>query len=663
MLEDAHWIDPTTLELVEQALDRGATAPVLLLLTSRPENQPTLAGHPHVTRLTLNRLGRTGVEAIVERLSSGTVLPIEVIDTIIARTDGVPLFVEELTKAVIESGDASVPASLHDSLMSRLDRLPEVKEVAQIAAVIGREFDHAALTAIADYSPDALDGALDRLAAAELVFRRGTPPDASYTFKHALVRDAAYESLLKSRRVALHARLVEVLESQGNAAAEVKAQHAQAAGMTERAVHYWEQAGQQAVARSANREAISHLTSGLSIIESLPDTAERDSHELALLSALAPALMAVKGYAGPEVAPTLARARELCLEAGDDAALFPVLWQSWLLHMTRAEHQRAEALALECLVLADAGTDEVLSLQGTVSVGMSNLYLGRLANSQRYLKRTVSLYEPAKHGQLGRRYGGVDPGALAMGYQAALLWLLGYPEQGERLAADMVSLAERLGQPYTLARSLYWSTIFHHLRRDWTTIVTQADAMIRVADEYGFAMVSALGPFMRASARIEQGADDDAMAELPRGLDGYAATGARMQRPHLLSMVARAHLRLGRPTESLDLLEEALTLATSTGERYVVAELHRLRAECLLAGPRPDATTAAGELLQALEIARDQQARSLELRTARDLARLWAERGERQQALDLLAPVYDWFTEGFDTPDLVEAKVLLEELR
>ena len=373
--------------------------------------------------------------------------------------------------------------------------------------------------------------------------------------------------------------------------------------------------------------------------------------------------MAVKGYAAPEVAPTLARARELCLEAGNDAALFPVLWQSWLLHMTRAEHERAEALALECLALADDGTDEVLSLQGTVSVGMSCLYLGRLADAQRYLKRTVSLYEPAKHGQLGRRYGGVDPGALAMGYQAFSLWLLGYPEQGARLAAGMVSLAERLGQPYTLARSLYWSTLLHYLRGDWATIVTQADAMNRVADENGFAMVSALGPFMRASAQIEQGAGDDAMAELPRGLDGYAATGARMQRPHLLSMVARAHLRLGRPTESLGVLDEALSTATSTGERYAVAELRRLRAQCLLAGPRPDATTAACELHRALEIARDQQARSLELRAARDLARLWAERGERQQALDLLAPTYGRFTEGFDTPDLVEAKALLERLR
>jgi class 3 adenylate cyclase/predicted ATPase len=660
LVEDAHWADPTTLELIEAWLDAIATARVLLVLTSRPDNQPALAAHPHVTRLSLNRLGRAGVEAIVARLG-GNRLPPATIDAIIARTDGVPLYVEELTKAVLETGEAAIPASLHDSLMARLDRTPEVKEIAQIAACIGREFDHALLAAVADRPPVELTNALDKLATAELVFRRGTPPDACYTFKHALVRDAAYESLLKSRRQALHRRILDALESAG-AAAELLAQHAQAAGLVERAIGHWQLAGGQAIARSATAEAIGHLMNGLELIGGLADTTERRQSELALLSALAPALMAGKGYAASEVAPTLARARELCLQDSDDAALFPVLWQTWLVHLTRAEHPLAEELARECLALAEASADDALLIESEAAVGLSAFYRGRPADGERYLERCEARYDPARHGQLSRRHAGIDPAAAAMGYRAWVLWLRGYPERGASVAGRMMTLAEELGQPYTLARGLYWSALFHHLRRDWVTTVEQAEAMIRIADENGFAMVSALGPILRASAQIEQGGDEQPIAALVAGIDRYTRTGARMQQPHLMAMLARAHLKLGRPSEGLEVLAAATKLAEQTGERYLLADLHRQRAECLLAGPRPDATAAVEALGQALAIAREQEARSLELRAARDLARLWAERGERQRALDLLGPIHGWFTEGFDTPDLVEAKALLEAL-
>jgi class 3 adenylate cyclase/predicted ATPase len=661
LVEDAHWADPTTLELIEAWLDAIATARVLLVLTSRPDNQPALAAHPHVTRLSLNRLGRAGVEAIVARLG-GDRLPPATIDAIIARTDGVPLYVEELTKAVLETGETAIPASLHDSLMARLDRTPEVKEIAQIAACIGREFDHALLAAVAERPPVELAAALDKLGTAELVFRRGTPPEARYTFKHALVRDAAYESLLRSRRQAVHRRILEALEGAG-AADELLALHAREAGLVERAIGYWQLAGGQAIARSAIAEAISHLMNGLELIGLLADTAERRKSELALLSALAPALMAGKGYAAPEVAPTLARARELCLQDRDDAALFPVLWQTWLVHMTRAEHALAEELARDCLALAEAGADDGLLIESEAAVGLSTFYRGRLAEGERFMQRSEARYDPARHGQLSRRFGGIDPAAAVMGYRAWTLWLRGYPERGAQVARQLVTLAEELGQPYTLARGLYWSALFHHLRRDWVTTIDQAEAMTRIADEHGFAMVSTLGPILRASARLERGGDDQPIAALVAGIDRYTRTGARMQQPHLLAMLARAHLKLGQPTEGLAVLAAATTQAEQTDERYLLADLHRQRAECLLAGPRPDATAAAEALDQALAIAREQEARSLELRAARDLARLWAERGERQQALDLLGPFYGWFTEGFDTPDLIESKALLEELQ
>lgn len=421
----------------------------------------------------------------------------------------------------------------------------------------------------------------------------------------------------------MHRRILDALESAG-AAAELLGYHAREAGLIERAIGYWQLAGGQAIARSAIHEAIGHLMNGLRLIGALADTTERRKSELALQLALAPALMAGKGYAAPEVAPTLARARELCIQDGDDVALFPVLWQTWLVHLTRAEHPLAEDLARECLALAEAASDDALLIESEAAVGLSTFHLGRLADGERHLERCEARYDPARHGQLSRRHGGIDPAAAAMAYRARVLWLRSYPERGASVAGRMVTLAEELGQPYTLARGLYWSALCHHLRRGWATITDQAEAMIRIADEHGFAMVSALGPVLRAPARIERGEGEQPLAALMAGIDRYTRTGARMQQPHLLGMLARAHLKLGRPTEGLAVLAEATTLAEQSGERYFLADLHRQRAECLLAAPLPDATAAAATLEQALALAREQEARSLELRASRDLARLWA---------------------------------------
>ena len=356
VLEDAHWVDPTTLELMEQCLERTADARVLILLTSRPDGQPALHAHPHVTRLTLNRLGRAGVEAIVARLG-GAALPRAVVDTIIARTDGVPLFVEELTKAVVETGQTTIPASLQDSLVARLDRLPEGKEIAQVAACIGREFGHSLLAAVVDRPLPDLEAALDRLMSAELIFRRGTPPGVTYAFKHALVQDAAYESLLKSRRQQLHARIAEALLERAfedeAASPEVLAHHFTEGSMPERAVAHWLEAGERANARFAIDEAIAHLGKGLDQIERMPDTSDRAKHELTLLIALGPPLIISKGLYAAEINRLHARAEELAEQVGDRAQRFAASWGSWNLVQGRADWKAGPALADKVMVLAE----------------------------------------------------------------------------------------------------------------------------------------------------------------------------------------------------------------------------------------------------------------------------------------------------------------------
>ena len=384
VVEDAHWIDPTTLEFLGQALDQIAGARVLLLLTSRPDNQPSLGGHPDVTRLTLNRLGRIPTEAIVARLTGGTSLPPEVLEKIAARTDGVPLFVEELTKAVLETGPAgpgaAVPVSLHASLMARLDRVPGVKEVAQVAACIGREFAYPLLAKVSPLPEPELRGALDRLAAAELVFRRGMPPEASYTFKHALVRDTAHESLLKTHRQVLHARIVQALEEcfpeTVDTEPELLAQHCVEAGRTEQAVDYWQQAGQQALERSAMGEAVAHLINGLEVLKSLPHGPERQQRELGLQLALGRASIAAKGFAAPETGRAYARARELCRDLGDVSEVFPILYGQSVFHFQQGELATSHEVARELLRLAEERGDTAAQVTGFRMVGGALYQLG-----------------------------------------------------------------------------------------------------------------------------------------------------------------------------------------------------------------------------------------------------------------------------------------------
>ena len=688
--EDLHWADPSTLELLGLFIDQAPTAPLLHLLTFRPEFVPPWPPRSHMTPLTLHRLERPQVEAMIARLADGKTLPVEVVEHIVSKTDGVPLFIEELTKMLLEStllreeadhyaltgplAAVTIPTTLYDSLMARLDRLPTVREVAQLGAVLGREFSYELLHALMPMEEATLQHGLTQLVDAELLYQRGRPPRARYLFKHALIQDAAYASLLKSTRQQYHQQIAQLLEARFPetvaAEPEILAHHYTEAGCHAQAVDYWQQAGTRALQRSANVEAIAHVQRGLELLTTLPDTPQRTQHELDFLTTLGPALMSTKGYAAPEVVQAYTRARELCQQVGETPEHFPVLYGLWVFYIARAEHQTAMELGEQCLQLAQRVQDEALLLVAHLAIGVSWFYLGNPALACTHLEHTIALYDPAQHHVLAYRYGGIDPGIVGFGYYAWALWLRGYPAQARAQSARALSLAQQLAHPYTLARTLYYDALLCQLRRDAPAVRDQADAAITVATAQRFALVQALGPIMRGWAIAVQEHSTEGLVQIRQGLDTYRSTGAEFQRPHFLTMLAEASGLLGQPEGGLAALEEALTLMEKTGERYYEAELHRQRGELLLlreakSHPAQDSREqheAETCFQHALDVARQQQAKSLELRAAMSLSRLWQRQGKRQEAYDLLAPIYGWFTEGFDTADLQEAKALLDEL-
>lgn len=667
VIEDAHWIDPTTLEVVGQALDRMAGVRALMLLTSRPDNQPTLGGYPHVIRLTLNRLGRGPTEAIVARLARDRGLPPEVLGEIAARTDGVPLFIEELTKAVLEAGTteagAAVPASLHATLMARLDRVPGVKEVAQVAACIGREFAYPLLVAVSPVPEPELRAALDRLAAAELVFARGEPPAAAYSFKHALVRDAAHESLLKAQRQGLHARIARVLEERFpetvDAEPELLARHCTEAGLAERAVDCWQRAGERAIARSAAAEAVAHLTQGLDVLAGVSGGAERQRRELGLQLALGQASIAAKGFAAAETGRAYGRARELCRELGDVPELFPALYGRFIVHFQRAELAVAHEAAQELLRLAEDRDDAAARVTGHRIVGSALYHLGKLAESRDHLEKGLTLYDPGRDRSSAFVYA-LDTSVVCSFWLVHVLFALGYPDQARARMKEALAYARELAHPYTLAYALSVACILHGRHRPGREARTDAETLTVLATEQGFPLPAAVGTVAAGWVLAHEGSSDEGTTLMQRGLADYTATGAQLWVPDLLALLAQGHVRAGRAGVGLDLLADALDRVGRTGGRWLEAELHRLRGELLLAFPEPDQAAAEVCFRHAVVVAREQGAKMWELRAATSLARLQCSQGRQAEAHDLLSLAYGWFTEGFHTPDLQEAKVLLD---
>jgi class 3 adenylate cyclase/predicted ATPase len=680
LYEDVHWADPSTLELLDLMVERVRALEVLAVLTYRPEFSPPWTGRAHVTSLPLNRLGRRQGAAMVERITGGKALPSEVLGQIVARTDGVPLFVEELTKTVLESGllrDAgdryeltgplpplAIPATLHDSLLARLDHLAPVKEVAQTAAVIGREFSHELLTAVADRADAELQSALEQLVASELVFRRGAPPDATYSFKHALVRDAAYQSLLKSKRRQLHARIAAVLEQRfpGTAAAEpeILAHHYGAAGDMQKAFQYRFEAGRRAAERSANLEAIQHLVKARDHLATLPDSSERVQRELDVLMTLGPAFSATKGFAATEVEQTYERVRELCRATGEADQSRAALQGLRILYLVRGDLAAAGELGEELLTFGERADSLSHRFEGHLALGIVDEFRGRLASARSHLEQALVLLDPVCLGSLVRQPTG-NPAVTCLGHLASVLFLAGFPEQSLKRRSEALDIARASSHPFSLAQALGSTGIANFFRRP-PRDSGDAAALVDLADEQGFDFWYVWGMALRGREHTEEGRIAEGLADLRRALAAAETMGAAHVSASALAALAETLGRLGEVREALSMLAEQRRLAVRTGITFQDAAVRLLEGELRLKLPDHDLATVEGCFRDALAIARRQQSKLLELRAATSLARLWRGQGKHAEARDLLAPVYGWFTEGFDTQDLKDAKALLDEL-
>jgi class 3 adenylate cyclase/predicted ATPase len=697
IMEDLHWVDPSTLEFLHLLVDQGPTVRIFTLLTFRPDFQIPWGTRAHLTSITLNRLPRRQVERMIERVTGGKILPTEVMQQVVTKTDGVPLFVEELTKMILESGllqeradcyvltsplpPLAIPTTLQDSLMARLDRLATVKEVAQLGATLGRTFPYALLQAVSSLDETTLQQALARLVEAELLYQRGLPPQATYIFKHALIQETAYQSLLKSTRQQYHQQIAQVLVDQFPEMValqpELVAHHYTEAGLSAQAIVFWQRAGDQASERSAHVEAIAHLTRGLELLQTLPDTPERTQQELLLQVSLELAFRITKGYTAPEVSQTYARARELCQQVGETPQLSKVLYGLWIFYLGKAEFQTAHELGEQLFSLAQRYKDSDLILEAHRTLGATLFYLGDLSATRMHTEQGIALYNLQYHRAQALLYG-FDPGVMCHSYAAWTLWLLGYPDQALQQSQEAVTLAQELSHPHSLAVAFNFTGVLHLFRREGQVTQRWAEALITLAKTQVFPHWLASGTIHRGGAMVIQGQWEEGINQIQNGLTNWRALGIELSRASVLIWLAGAYGKAEKIEEGLRSLDEAAALVEKTGERFLEAEFYRLKGELLL-----QQSTAVGALLaapmvgraslapteeaetcfhHALDIARRQQAKSLELRAAMSLSRLWQQQGKRAEAHELLAEIYGWFTEGFDTADLQEAKALLEEL-
>jgi class 3 adenylate cyclase/predicted ATPase len=681
VVEDLQWMDPSTLELLNLIVDQGPSTGILAVFTCRPDFNSPWTGRSHLTQVTLNRLTRRQVADMVARVAGGKILPAELIQQIAVKTDGVPLFVEELTKMVLESGllkehddhyelseplpALAIPTTLHDSLMARLDRLATVKEVAQLAATLGREFTFELLKAVSPLEEKVLERELAQLMEAGLLYQQGVLPRANFIFKHALIQEAAYQSLLKSKRQQYHRHIAEVLERQLTGIIDTKpellAHHYTEAGLTAPAIVYWVRAGQRAVERSANAEAIGHLGHALDLLSPQPETPERARQELAVQMLLAQALMATRGMAAPEVERAYARARELCEVVGHSDQLLLALGGLGTFYLVRGNVHAALETGEQCLDVAQRLDDPGLLLKAHAGQGTVLVFLGELESSRASLARGLRLAEAMTPSPLD--FGGRDAGVGCLAFDAWAACLLGSLDEAQASVAAALALAETRSHPFSRAFALSWAARLHQFRREERRCREQAETAIGLATEYGFTQWRVIAMMLLGSALAGEGRGDEGIDQLREGLAAWRAMGAELLRPYFLALLAEAYWRMGRADEGLATVVEALSLVERTGERMYEAELHRLQGELLRARESGAAAIeAAGACFQrALAAARRQGARALELRAAMSLSRLLehADGGAREEARRALAEVYATFTTGFDTADLREARALL----
>src|SRR5262245_56568666 len=687
VVEDAHWSDPTSLELFGRTVDRIRRLSLLLIVTFRPDFEPPWIGQPHVTPLNLNRLAPHEVGAIIAHIVGNNPLPADIRQDIIERTDGIPLFVEEMTKAVLEAESESearraaalvpspalaVPASLHASLMARLDRLGPAKELAQIGAAIGREFSHPLLVAVVRKPEAELRTALDRLIRAGLLLRQGGAQYPTYSFKHALVRDAAYSTLLREPRRTLHARIAETLESQfaeiSENQPELLARHCTEAGQIEKAAALWGKAGLRSAQRSALVEATEQLRRALDQIATLTATPALRREEIKLQVALISPLLHVNGYAAPETRAAVERARLLIQQAEalgeppeDPLLLFSVLYGFWVANLVAFNGDVMRELAVEFLALADKQKATGPLMMGHRLMGLSLLHTGDIVDGRAHLDRAITFYDPAEHRPLATRFG-QDIGAATLSWKSLGFWLLGYPEAALADSEHALKVAREIGHSATLMYVLNFSAWTHILCGNYATANALVDEFSGLKDQTGSLFWGAWGMMQRGCLLALTGKASDAVQTITCGLTAMRSTGTTMWMPLWLSYLAKANAEIGQFDDARRCIGEAMAAVEMAKEKWCEAEVNRIAGEIALLSLEPDAARAEQYFERALAVARAQQAKSWELRAAMSMARLWRDQGRRDEARDLLAPLYGWFTEGFDTRDLKEAKVLLDEL-
>jgi class 3 adenylate cyclase len=687
IFEDAHWSDPTSLELLGRVVQRIASSRVLLIVTFRPEFETPWVGQSHVMSLTLNRLGEREATAIIAGLVGSKELPRGVMAEIVERSDGIPLFVEEMTKAMLEAEGAdaaerlitvvpspvqSVPPSLHASLMARLDRLGSAKEAAQIGAVIGREFSHALFAAVARKSKAQLESALDRLIEAGLLSRQGAAPNATYLFKHALVQDAAYGTLLREQRRGLHARIFEALESQFADIAENRpellAHHSTEAGLIERAAVLWSRAGERSLARSALTEAVAQLTRAIDQIASLPGTPALRAEQIRLQVALITPFFHLKGYIAPETKAVAERAHLLIEEAealgeppDDPLLLFSVLYSFWNANVLAFNGDAIRELGAQFLALAERRAATDLRMIGHRLLGSALIFTGDMAEGRAHLDRAIALYDAVAHRSLATRFG-QDMGVTILSWRHQCLWLLGYPEAALTDVENVLDRAREIGQVGTLIYARVWAPLTQMCCGNYAIANAQLEELLVLVEEKGALFWKAPIMLFVADSLVLLGKTDDAAEIFTSWIGPFQASGATLTVPYSFAFFAKAYVELGQFDKAWGCIDQAISLIETTKETWCEAEINRVAGEIALQSPMPDAVKAEAYFERALAIARSQQAKSWELRAAMSMARLWCDQGKPLKAHDLLAAVYGWFTEGFDTLDLKEAKALLGEL-
>jgi predicted ATPase/class 3 adenylate cyclase len=685
IFEDVHWIDPTSLDLLALIVERLVAFRIMLLITARPGFSPPWPSYAHVSTISLTRLNRDDGAALVKRVTGGKALPDEVLKEILARTDGVPLFVEELTKTVLESGQLqeqrgqyvlghslpslTIPTTLHASLMARLDRLASVRDVAQIGAVIGREFSYELLSAVAALPKAKLDEALEQLVQAELIFRRGTIPLATYSFKHALVRDAAYDGLLKTRRAQLHAALATAFEQRfldvAETQPEILAHHLTEAGLAKKAVQYWLLAGKKAAQRSANLEAIAHLEKGLEAARTIAEDRKKDRTELDIVMIMGPCLIATQGPASSDSMAAFIRARALCERLGDPPEYLQVMFWLTTASVMRGQLPLARETIAVLLDRAQARDDRPALLNATRGNAMILMFMGKIVEAGEMIERAFDAFsDSSEDDRLAARAAGQDAGVADLALMSWTLWLLGKPDTAVNRIEAALQRADAIGHPHSLAYACYYASVLYALCDRPDIARTHAAKCLNLSEMHGFRQWHGLSRAIQGICATMIDKSSAPLDDVAVALAEYRNAGYELGITALYVLLCPVLLLQDNIDGALEIIERGLAAVHGNSERLFECELYRLKASALQRTSSADAWARSDDLLElALRKAKEQNAKSFELRISHDLAKSWLNHGKQEEARDLLTPICDWFKEGEDMRDLREARALLNDAR